>query len=82
MSTNNKLIKLFWSLILVTALITSVNVLYQFFEEWNENPIISTFEAESMSLESIQYPTITLCHPQKYKDSKQVEYLQYYVPDQ
>ena len=62
-STSRKVIRLFWTCVVLTGLTGSCFLIQQSFKSWTESPITTTIESQPTS--EIQLPKVTVCPPEK-----------------
>ena len=60
-SSSTKLIRLFWTLVVIAGFTGAAVMIYQAFEDWNENPVTTTIETRPIT--EIILPKVTVCPP-------------------
>ena len=60
-ANSSKLVKLFWILIVAQGFVISTYLIYESFENWEENPVRTTVSTAPIS--ELKFPTVTVCPP-------------------
>ena len=60
-STERKIVKLFWILVVILGFTGASIIIYQSFQDWHDNPITTTIQ--TLPLKDITLPKITVCPP-------------------
>lgn len=69
--------RIFWSISLLGALVYSVILISQIFENYFKNPIIISYMPEESTVSQIPFPAVTLCNVNILKDKLVQESLRY-----
>ena len=68
-STTRKLERLFWIVVVILGFTGAGVIIYQSFQDWQDNPITTTIETRP--IREITYPKVTVCPPKNtYTDLK------------
>ena len=60
-STNRRLVRFFWIIVVISGFATAGALIYQSFQNWEENPVTTTIE--TLLIKEASYPKITVCPP-------------------
>ena len=60
-STNRRLLRLFWIFVVFIGFMISGTLIYQSFQAWNESPVTTTIE--TLPIAEITLPKVTVCPP-------------------
>ena len=60
-STNRRLLRLFWTCVVIIGFTISVTLIHQSFQDWNESPVTTTIE--TLPIAEITLPKVTVCPP-------------------
>ena len=60
-STSRGLAKFFWTFVVFSGFTLAATLIYESFQDWNDNPITTTIE--TLSLKEVTLPKITVCPP-------------------
>ena len=60
-STTRRLVKVFWVLVVIAGFTGAGILIYQSFQDWNDNPITTTIETRPIN--EITLPKVTVCPP-------------------
>ena len=60
-SSTRRFIRVFWTLIVIAGFTLAGVLIYQSFDDWEENPITSTIE--TLPITEITFPKVTVCPP-------------------
>ena len=68
-STTRKLVRFFWIVVVILGFTGAGVIIYQSFQDWQDNPITTTIETRP--IREITYPKVTVCPPKNtYTDLK------------
>ena len=54
-------VRIFWAIIILAGMISTICIVQSAFENWNEHPILTTIDSASLSIKEVQFPTVTVC---------------------
>ena len=60
-STDWKCVRSFWILVVISGFIGAGVLIYQYFEDWSNNPVKTTIETHPIQM--IRFPKVTVCPP-------------------
>ena len=60
-ATSGKYVKLFWTIIVIAGFTCAGILIYESFNDWNENPIKTTID--TLPIAEITFPKVTVCPP-------------------
>ena len=58
-----KLVKLFWMAVVITGFTCASTMIYQSFQDWQDNPVTTTIDTSP--IKEITFPKVTVCPPKK-----------------
>ena len=61
---NNTFERLFWILVIISGFLMSGHIIRSSFLEWDTTPLQTTVEKVSLPVERLDFPAITVCHPE------------------
>lgn len=59
--------KLFWAISIGLCLASAAIMIHNAWEDWEDNPVITSIESIDFPLKEVQFPTLTFCHEQYFK---------------
>ena len=61
-STNKKYVRIFWQVVVIVGFTGAGTIIYQSFQDWNDNPVKTTIE--TLPIKDITFPKVTVCPPE------------------
>ena len=60
-STTKRLLKIFWTIVVIAGFTVAGIMIYQSVQDWKDNPVTTT--VETVSIKEITFPKVTVCPP-------------------
>ena len=58
-STTKRLLKIFWTIVVIAGFTVAGIMIYQSVQDWKDNPVTTT--VETVSIKEITFPKVTVC---------------------
>ena len=61
-SSNHFVIKIGWFVLVTVFMILACHLIKSSFDDWQDNPTVTTIDSAAFPIENIPFPSVTVCH--------------------